>query len=150
MNLKEKILADLKEAMKSKDQERLNTIRFLQSEIKYREIELRPAAITDAEVINVIKKLVKQRKESIEQFAQASRDDLVAKEKYELSVLETYLPTQMSKEQIAALVDEVAKSLNATSIKQMGAVIKEVQARTQGAADNKLISEVVKAKLAAN
>ena len=147
MGLKEKILDDMKTAMKSQEAARLGAIRLLQSAVKNREIELRPNAIDDQEIIGVIKKLVKQRKDSIDQFAQAGRTDLVDKEKFELQVLEEYLPKQMAADQVSKIVEEVIKALGATSVKQMGAVIKEVQDKTSGAADNRTISEVVKARL---
>lgn len=147
MILRERLMADLKEAMKSKDQIKMDAIRFLQSAIKNREIELRPNPLTEPEILNVIKKMAKQRKESIEQYEKANRQDLVDKEKSELTLIEAYLPQQMGADQVAAIVQEVITALNATSVKQMGAVIKEVQARTQGAADNKMVSEIVKSKL---
>lgn len=147
MEIREKILNDMKSAMREKDQVRLDTIRFLQAAIKNREIECRPNAITKDDVIGVIKKLVKQRKESIEQYQSAQRQDLVDKESAELKILETYLPAQLSREQIEVIVTETIAELNATSIKQMGAVMKTVIAKTQGSADNKLVSEVIKAKL---
>lgn len=147
MEIREKIMADMKEAMKARDAVRLDTIRFLQSAIKYKEVELRPNAITADDVLSVVKKLVKQRKESIEQFQQAARQDLVDKELAELKVLEGYLPQQMSKEQIESVVTEVIAALQAKTIKDMGAVMKETLAKTKGAADNKTISEVIKAKL---
>lgn len=147
MEIREKIMADMKDAMRAKDSVRLDTIRFLQSAIKYKEVELRPNAITADDVLGVVKKLVKQRKESIEQFQQAARQDLVDKEQAELKVLEGYLPQQMSKEQIESVVTEVIAALQAKTIKDMGAVMKETLAKTKGAADNKTISEVIKAKL---
>jgi uncharacterized protein YqeY len=147
MGLKEKILEDIKTAMKNKEAERLEAIRFLQAAVKNREIELRPNAITDQDILAVIKKLAKQRKDSIVEFEKAGRNDLVAKEKFELSVMEHYLPEQMSEAQVAAIVEEAIKSLGANSAKQMGAVIKEVMAKTGGQADGKMISELVKAKL---
>lgn len=147
MALKEKILEDIKNAMKNKEAERLSAIRFLQAAVKNREIELRPNAITDQDVMGVIKKLAKQRKDSITEFEKAGRNDLVEKEKFELSVLEEYLPQQMSEAQVAAIVDEAIKSLGANSPKQMGAVIKEVMAKTAGQADGKMISDLVKSKL---
>ncbi|MBK8202083.1 MAG: GatB/YqeY domain-containing protein [Bdellovibrionales bacterium] len=146
MNLKEKILADMKEAMKAKDSHRLEVLRFLQSAVRYKEIELRPGLINEAEIIGVVTKQVKQRKESIDQFDKAGRKDLVDKEKYELSVLEGYLPHQMNRAEVEEVVETVIKTLNATSMKQMGAVIKEVLAKTAGSADGKLVSEIVKAK----
>lgn len=147
MGLREQVLEDIKNAMKSKEADRLSAIRMLQAAIKYREIELRPNAITDQDILGVVKKLVKQRRDSIEEFTKANRTDLVDKEKFELSVLETYMPAQMSNDQIAAVVDEVIKSSGATSVKQMGGVIKEVMAKTGGLADGKVISDLVKSKL---
>jgi len=147
MGLKEQILEDMKDALKNKESDRLSAIRFLQSAVKNREIELRPDPINDQEILGVIKKLSKQRKDSIEQFEKANRIDLVEKEKFELSVLESYLPKQLSEADLKKVVDDVVAALGANSVKQMGAVIKEVQAKTQGAADNKMISELVKARL---
>jgi len=147
MTTRERLMADLKEAMKNKDQIRMDAIRFLQSAIKNREIELRPNPITDQEILGVIRKMVKQRKESIDQYEKAGRQDLVDKERTELNLIEGYMPQQMSPEQVLAIVEEVVTALGASSVKQMGAVMKEVQARTQGTADNKLVSEAVKARL---
>jgi uncharacterized protein len=147
MGLREQILDDIKNAMKNKEAEKLSAIRMLQAAIKYREIELRPNAITDQDILGVVKKLTKQRKDSITEFEKAGRNDLVDKEKFELSVLETYMPAQMGAEQVAALVETVIKEQNATTIKQMGAVVKEVMARSGGSADGKMISDLVKSKL---
>lgn len=148
MGLREKVLEDIKVAMKNKEAERLSAIRMLQAAIKNREIELRPNAITEEEVVAVIKKLTKQRKDSITEFEKAGRTDLVDKEKAELKVLEAYLPAQMSQDQVAAVVEKVIADLGANSQKQMGQVMKEVIARTSGQADNRMVSELVKAKLA--
>jgi uncharacterized protein YqeY len=147
MSLKAKILDDIKNAMKNKEAERLSAIRMLQAAVKYREIELRPNEISEADVMGVVKKLAKQRKDSITEFEKAGRQDLVDKEKFELSVLEEYLPAQMSAEQVAKIVEEVIKEQNATSQKQMGGVIKEVMNRTGGTADGKTISDLVRSKL---
>lgn len=147
MEIREKILADMKTAMRDKDSAKLEAIRFLQSAVKYREIEVRPNAITNDDVMGVIKKLVKQRKESIEQYQNAKRQDLVDKETAELKILEGYLPAQMSKDQIEKIVAEIITEVKAASIKDMGMVMKAVMAKTQGAADNKLVSEVIKSKL---
>lgn len=145
--LKAQITEDIKTAMRAKDALRLDTLRFLQSAVKNREIEMRPATITDEEVMGVLKKLIKQRKESIDQFTKAGRTDLADKEQKELTFMEVYLPTQMDKGQIEALVAKVVTDLNASSVKDMGKVMKEVLARSAGAADSKLVSEAVKAKL---
>lgn len=147
MEIREKITADVKAAMIAKDQTKLGALRMLQAAIKNREIDMRPDPITPDEVLGVIKKLVKQRKESIDQFQQAGRQDLVDQETAELKVLEVYLPAQMSREQIEALVAEVITALGAKSIKDMGPVMKEVIAKSGGAVDNKVVSEVIKSKL---
>ncbi|WP_415061276.1 GatB/YqeY domain-containing protein [Bdellovibrio sp.] len=148
MEIREKITADVKAAMIAKESVKLGALRMLQAAIKNREIELRPNAITGEEVMGVVKKLVKQRKESIDQFQQAGRQDLVDQETAELKVLEVYLPAQMSREQIEALVTEVIAALGAKTVKDMGPVMKEVIAKSGGAADNKVVSEVIKSKLA--
>lgn len=147
MEIREQIMADVKDAMKSKDQLKLNTLRFLQAAVKNREIELRPNAITSDEVMGVIKKLVKQRKESIEQYQNGGRQDLADQEAAELKVLEGYLPAQMGRDQIEKIVTEVIAALGAKTVKDMGPVMKEVIARTAGTADNKTVSEVIKSKL---
>ena len=147
VEIREKILADIKSAMVSKDTVKLNTLRFLNSAIKNKEIDSRPTPITADDIMAVIKKLVKQRKESIEQFQGAGRTDLVDAESAELKVLETYLPAQMSREQIEAVVAEVIAATGAKTIKDMGTVMKEAMVRTAGLADGKLISEVIKSKL---
>ncbi|AGH94636.1 GatB/YqeY domain-containing protein [Pseudobdellovibrio exovorus] len=147
MEIREKIMADIKSAMVSKDTVKLNTLRFLNAQIKNKEIDSRPNPITADDVMAVIKKLVKQRKESIEQFSAGGRTDLAEAETAELKVLEAYLPAQMTREQVEALVAEVITAVGAAGIKDMGKVIKETQARSGGTADGKTISEVVKAKL---
>lgn len=147
MGLREQISSDMKEAMKAKDMDRLNALRMVQAAFKNREIELRPNPISEDEFIGVLKKLVKQRKESIEQYAAAKRQDLVDNETKELKLIETYLPAQMGRDQIEKIVAEVIAETGAKSQKEMGAVMKAVIARTSGTADNKIVSELVKAKL---
>ncbi|MGE3974118.1 MAG: GatB/YqeY domain-containing protein [Bdellovibrionales bacterium] len=147
MSIRAKIMEDIKVAMKARDQARMDAIRFLQAAIKNREIELRPNPIKEEEINAVIKKLAKQRKESIDQFQAAGRQDLVAKETAELSILEQYLPKAASKEETEKVVIEVIAALKATSIKDMGAVMKESVAKLAGTADNKLLSEIIKSKL---
>jgi uncharacterized protein YqeY len=147
VEIREKILADIKSAMVSKDTVKLNTLRFLNAQIKNKEIDQRPTPLTADDIMAVVKKLVKQRKESIEQFSAAGRTDLADNESAELKVLENYLPAQMSREQIEAVVTEVIAATGAKTIKDMGTVMKETMARTAGAAEGKLISEVIKTKL---
>lgn len=147
MGLKAQVTEDIKSAMKDKNGAKLTTLRFLQSAFKNREIEVRPNEATEDDYLAVLKKLVKQRKESIEQFQSAGRADLVASEQQELLLLEAYLPAQMNREQVEAVVRTAIASLGAKTIKEMGVVMKEVLEKTAGAADNKLISEIVKAQL---
>jgi uncharacterized protein YqeY len=147
MSLREQIPNDIKMAMKEKNAAKLSALRMLQSALKNREIELRPNPMSEEESQGVVKKLVKQRKESIEQFQAAGRKDLVDAETAELTLLETYLPAQLGREQIEKIVTEVVAAMGATSIKQMGAVMKEAQAKAGGAADNKIMSEIIKSKL---
>ena len=148
MEIREKLSADVKAAMIAKDSVKLGALRMLQSAIKNREIEVRPEAISTDDVMAVIKKLVKQRKESIDQFSTAGRQDLVDQETAELKILEVYLPAAMGREQTEALVVEVIAALGAKTVKDMGPVMKEVVARSGGTADNKIVSELIKAKLA--
>jgi uncharacterized protein YqeY len=148
MGIRDQIGNDIKESMRAKDMAKLNALRMVQSAFKNREIELRPEPMSEDEHIAVLKKLAKQRRESIEQYAAAKRQDLVDAESAELKLLETYLPAQLSKEQVEKVVTDVIAATGASSVKDMGAVMKEVQARTSGTADNKLVSELVKAKLA--
>lgn len=147
MPMKETILSDLKTAMKNQDAVRLSAIRFLQAAIKNKEIELRPNAITDQDILTVIKKICNQHKDSIEQYTNANRLDLVDNEKAQLAIIETYLPKMMSREDLEKIVAQVIAETKASSMKDMGNVIKATIAKAAGAADNKMVSELVKAKL---
>ncbi len=144
MSLKQQISDDTKDAMKARDADKVSTLRFLQAAVKNKEIEIRPNALTDEDVVTVLRKSVKQRQDSIEQYVSAGRTDLADKEKMELSIIEGYLPKQMSADQIEAVVKQAIKDVGATSPKEMGAVMKAVQAKTNGTADNKIVSEIVK------
>ena len=147
MELKDQLMVDIKAAMIAKDSVKLGTLRFLHAAIKQKEIDSRPNPLTADDVMAVLKKLVKQRKESIEQFAGAGRTDLVDQETAELKVMEVYLPAQMTREQIEQVVTEVIAETGAKTVKDMGTVMKAVQAKTAGSADGKTISEVIKSKL---
>jgi uncharacterized protein len=147
MGLKEQLLSDLKVAMKEKDEGRLAAIRFLQAAVKNKEIELRPNAITDEDVQKVVKKVASQLKDAITQFEGAGRSDLADKEKAQLRVVEAYLPAALPQEAVEKIVLQVIGDLGAKTPKEMGLVIKEVIARTKGAADNKMVSEIARAKL---
>ena len=147
MSIKDKIKADIITAMKAKDSTRVGTLRFISAAIKNKEIEVRPNEVTEKDILDVLKKISKQRNDSIEQFGSAGRDDLVAKETADLAIVKSYLPEEMGREQVATIVGETIALLSATSMKDMGAVIKEVMVKTKGAADNKVISELIKEKL---
>ena len=147
MEIREQLMADVKNAMKDKDQLKVTALRMLQAAIKNREIELRPNPISGDEIMGVVRRLVKQRKESIEQYTAANRQDLVDQESAELKILETYLPQQLGRDQLEKVVAEVIAALGAKTIKDMGPVMKETMTRVQGAADNKILSEIIKAKL---
>lgn len=144
MSLKDKILSDIKDAMKNKDAVVLSTLRFLNAAIKNREIEVRPNAITDEDVVNVIKKSVKQRQDSIEQYENAGRPELAENEKAELKILEAYLPEQLSEDQIAVIVREAITATGASTMKDMGGVMSYVREKTGGNADNRIVSQIVK------
>ncbi len=147
MSLKEQLMADIKSAMKSKESERLATLRFVHAAIKDCEINMRPKEASEEDYVGVLKKMAKQRNDSIEQFENASRQDLADKEKSELTIIENYLPEPLSEEVVEACVLESIKEAGAESMKDMGKVMKLVKEKTNGAADNKLVSSIVKSKL---
>ena len=153
MSLKERITEDMKAAMRAKDSERLGTIRLLTAALKQKEVDER-IELDDTQVIGVIDKLVKQRKDSITAFEQAGRQDLVDKEKAELQVLQAYLPARLSAEEVAAEVRAVLDSLagelgRAAGPADMGKVMAAAKARLAGTADMEAVSAAVKAALAA-
>ena len=146
--LEQQINQDYIQAMKAKDTARSSALSFLRAQIKNAVIDKRVDHLEDPDVVAILKKQVKQRQDSIEQFTKGGREDLVAKEKNELEILQSYLPAQMPAEELAGIIDAVIKETGATSIQQMGQVMKAVMAQTAGKADNKTVSEMVKAKLA--
>ncbi|PIE35188.1 glutamyl-tRNA amidotransferase [candidate division KSB3 bacterium] len=143
MTLQEQLMQDMKSAMKQKEQIRLGTIRQIRATIKNKEIEL-GKTLEDTEVLQVIKTLVKQHKDSIEQFTKGGRQELADKESAELAVLEAYLPQQMSENEMKALVQEAIDAVEASSMKEIGKVMKYIMPKTQGRADGKLINQLVK------
>jgi len=149
MAISQQIDADLKDAMRAKDVMRLSVLRMLKSALKYAAIQSGGAGadIDDAGAVQVIRKQVKQRQDSIEGFEKGGRAELVAKETAELGILHSYLPQQMAPDEIAALVRGAIAELGATSKAQMGAVIKAVQAKVAGRADGKTVSQEVQRQL---
>ncbi len=144
MSLRGKILNDIKEAMKAKDSKKLEVLRFVNAEIKNKEIALRPKQVLEDDIMQVLKKYLKQRKEAAKQFATAGRQDLVDKEAYEASIITAYLPEILTQEQLKPIVDEIVKSTGASSIKDMGTVMKGVLAKVGAQADGKMVSMLVK------
>jgi uncharacterized protein len=147
MSLEDKINADYIQAMKDRDSVRSTAVNFLRAKIKDVKVEKRVEKVADEDIIAVIKKQVKQRMDSISQFNNGGRADLAAKEEAEMALLKAYLPAEMSTEALTAIVDEVIKSTGASSIKDMGKVMKEVQAKVAGKADNQAVSALVKSRL---
>jgi uncharacterized protein YqeY len=146
MSLKERITEDMKSAMRSGEKERLATIRLITAAIKQREVDER-ITLDDVQILSVIEKMVKQRKESIVQFEAGGRADLVAKEKAELDVLVAYQPTQLSESEVDGLIAAAIAATGATSIKDMGKVVAHVKTAAAGRADMAAVSARVKAKL---
>jgi uncharacterized protein len=147
MQLRERLTAGMKEAMKTRDTLRLSVIRMILSSVKNRDIELR-REMDDQEITETIVTLCKQRRESIRLFKEAGRQELVEKEEAELALMQDFLPQQLTREELESLVDSAISATSATSGKDMGKVMKHLQPLVSGRADGKLVSEVVKQKLA--
>jgi hypothetical protein len=145
--LEEKILNDYKEAMKSQDKIKSSTLSFLRAELMNVAIAKKKKALDDSEVITVIKKQIKQRQDSIEQFNKGNRQDLSAKEAKELEILKSYLPPQLSDEQIKQAIEEAVTTLEASGMKDMGKVMKEVSLKVGQGADSKVVSDLVRERL---
>ncbi len=147
MSLRERITIDLTAAMKAKDAVRTSTLRMVKATVMNREIE-KGGELTDEEMTKALQSLVKQRRDSIEQFERAGRDELATKERAEIVVIEAYLPQAASREEIEQAVTLAISETGATSIKEMGVVMKAAQGRLAGRnADGRAMSEIVKAKL---
>ncbi len=146
MTLKERIQEDVKSAMRAKDAARLSTLRLLLAALKQKEVDER-LELADADVLGVIEKMLKQRRESIAQYEKAARQDLADQEKFEIGVLGAYLPQQMSEAEIAQAVAAAASEAGATGVKDMGKVMALLKPRLAGRADMGRVSALVKAKL---
>jgi len=148
MGLKDRINEDMKAAMKAREQEKLGTLRLLLAAIKQREIDER-VTLEDLQLVSVIDKMIKQRKDSISQYEKASRQDLADKEKYEISILETYLPQQMSQAEVDAAIAEAIASTGAKGAADMGKVMGVLKPKLAGRTDMGKVSGLVKGKLSA-
>ncbi len=147
MILKERIAQDLNEALKARDDRKLSALRLLRTEIKKREVSGQKRELPEAEVLEAISTLVKQRRESIRLFREGQRQDLVEKEEEELQILLAYLPQPFSQTEVEALIDQVIGETQATGPRDHGKVMKVVMPQVAGRAEGKAITEIVKQKL---
>jgi uncharacterized protein YqeY len=152
MTIKKRLEDDLKEAMKARDELRLNCLRMLKSKILEKEVSLRAKEgkdyqLSDEEVVQVASSYAKQRRDSIESYRQGGREDLAAKEEKELAVVEGYLPQQLSRDEIVEIVRGAVEESGASSAKDMGSVMKIVMPKVKGQADGKLVNRIVREML---
>lgn len=146
VELKTRVYDDVKTAMRARDKERLGVLRLLTSAIKQREVDER-SELNDTDVLQVLDKMVKQRRDSEAQFRDAGRDELAAQESFEIGILAEYLPAALSADELKALVDDAVNSSAAQSIKDMGKVMAILRPQVQGRADMGIVSSAVKARL---
>ena len=146
MSLKVKINEDMKSAMRSKDSSRLGAIRLLQSALKQKEVDER-IDLVDGDVLIIIEKMLKQRRDSIDAFKKADRQDLVEKEEFEVSVLMQYMPEPLDESEILNIIEQAIKNLSASSMKDMGAVMSAVKPELSGKANMADVSQKIKSKL---
>ena len=146
MSLQDQLLAEMNKAAKARDRIKLSTIRLIRSAIKNKEIEKRKP-LEDEEILKVISSMIRQRGESIQLFRKGGREDLVKKEEAELMILQSFLPEQLSEEQIKKLIDEVLKETEATTFKDMGKVMRTLMPKIAGRADGAKVNQMVREKL---
>ena len=152
MGLKQQLSDDLKTAMKARDSDRLTVIRMLRSKLQEREVQLRGKhgpdhQLTDEDVLEVVGSYAKQRRDSIESYRAGGREELATAEEAELAIVQTYLPAQLSEDEVKAIVDEVVAETGAASPADMGKVMKALMPRTKGLADGKSVSRLVRERL---
>ena len=143
MSLKDKLMEDLKSSMKNKDTIRKNTITMVRSSIKQIEVDKR-LELADEEVLDIISKQVKEKRSAIEEFKKGSRDDLVNQTENEIEILLEYLPKQLSEEEVEEIVKETINEINATSMKDIGMIMKAVMPKIKGRSDGNVVNKVVK------
>ncbi len=148
MSLKSRILDDVKNAMRARERDRLGALRLITAAIKQIEVDER-IELDDVRVLAVLDKMAKQRRESLEQFEKAGREDLAEKERYELGLIQTYLPEPLGEEELTALIQATIDELGASSIREMGQVMNTLRSQVQGRADMKAVSQAVKQQLGA-
>ena len=143
----ERITNDIVEAMKSKDTLKLQTLRLLKGAIDLERINKKLEKVEDDDILVIIGKQIKTRKESIVEFEKGNRQDLIDKTNEEIKLLETYMPEQLSEDEVNSIIEEIIKEVNATSIKDMGSVMKSASSKLKGKADMSLVSSIIKSKL---
>ncbi|WP_329887772.1 GatB/YqeY domain-containing protein [Pseudoramibacter faecis] len=148
MALKEQLLADLKTAMKAKDKVRKSTITMMRAAILQQEKDQRVDALPETDIQAIISKQYKQRKDALDEFIKAGRDDLIEQTRAEMAIIEAYLPKQLTQLEIEAIVDETIQEVGAASMKDMGNVMKALMPKIKGAADGEIVNQIVRAKLA--
>ncbi|MCL2932609.1 MAG: GatB/YqeY domain-containing protein [Trichodesmium sp. MAG_R03] len=150
MSLKDKITEDIKAAMKAKEKVRLETVRSIKKVILEEEVNIRAAgkeSLTETQEMDILARLAKQRRDSIEQYTQVGRQELADQEAAELAIIEEYLPKQLSDDEISQVIDEIIVHVGASSPKDMGKVMSQVMHQLKGKADGKKVQEIVKTKL---
>jgi uncharacterized protein YqeY len=146
MGLEERLVEEMKQAMKSNEKLRLSTIRMIRTAVKNKEIEVRKK-LEDEEILRVIQGMVRKGEESVEQFRAGGRMDLVEKETQEMEILKSFLPQSLGREEILKVIDETIQESQASSLKDLGKVMKSVMSKLAGKADGKLINQLVKERL---
>jgi uncharacterized protein YqeY len=146
MSLKSRILEDVKTAMRAHEREKLATLRLVTAAIKQKEVDER-IDLDDGQVLAVLDKMAKQRRESIEQYEKAKREDLAVQERYELGLIQAYLPEPLGEKELAALIQKAISESGASGIRDMGLVMNALRSQVQGRADMKAVSQAVKAQL---
>jgi uncharacterized protein YqeY len=149
MSLKGQITEDMKSAMKAGEKDRLKVVRLILAAIKQIEVDTRED-LDEAAVLAVLTKMVKQRRDSVEQFEQGNREDLAAIERAEIVILDTYLPEQLSANELAVMIDKVIQATGASGIRDMGKVMGQIKVKASGRADMGAVSAVIKERLSAN
>lgn len=143
MSLKDKLMSDLKESMKSKDKLRKNVITMVRASIKQKEVDER-TELTDKDILGIISKQYKEKKSSIEEFKKGNREDLVKQAEDEMKILLHYLPEQLSEKELTKIIKEVIDSENISSMKDMGQLMKSVMPKVQGKADGQTVNKIAK------
>ena len=146
MSVKTRLLDDVKHAMRARERDSLAALRLITAAIKQKEVDER-IELDDGQVLGVLDKMVKQRRESLEQFELAGREDLAEKERFELGLIQTYLPEPLGEDELAALIRSTISELGASSIRNMGQVMNTLRSQVQGRADMKAVSQAVKQQL---